>query len=165
MQAINFHLFTIKCPTQYFKCKGNLVVLDKLVSGYYSGQKLSDGTSVPKPDPSGKCSHGGLLDGDQFKSAAGGINKDSGFYLFSPHADLHMAAADLAVRHTEYFFDQIRNRTGDVEFNRFLNILVSQSDIDAAQNVTLQMCNALLIAPPSLLALVLFQFLLFLAIF
>ena len=78
MQFLNIKSIKIPCPTPYFICKGNLVTLNKLVSGYYGGQKLADDTPYLKPDGTGKCSHGGILDADQFKSAAGGINKDSG---------------------------------------------------------------------------------------
>jgi len=49
---------TIHCPLTFYKCTGNLVKLNKLVSGYYDGQKLDDGESVPKPDGMNKCSHG-----------------------------------------------------------------------------------------------------------
>ncbi len=42
----------------YYKCNGNLIKLNKLVSGYYEGQKLEDGTDVPKPKDKNKCSHG-----------------------------------------------------------------------------------------------------------
>jgi hypothetical protein len=90
------------------------------------------------------------LDADTFKPAAGGINKDSGYYLFSPHADLHLTAAMLAINHSEYFFNQIRNNVGDTKFNTFLSILVSPQDILAAQNLTLQTCSSLMIKPFSL---------------
>ena len=54
----------------------------------------------------------------------GGINKDSGLYLFSPHADLHLKAAELAIEHTEYYFNQIRKKIGDKEFSNFLDLEV-----------------------------------------
>lgn len=114
--------------------------MKKLVSGYYSDQKLEDGTSIRKPERSQKCSHGGSLDRDTFKPASGGINKDSGFYLLSPHADLHLKAADLAVNHTAYFFNQIRKRIGDVEFSKFLSIYVSKADLDLARVFAQKIC-------------------------
>lgn len=156
---INFKAIKIPCPTQYFICKGNLVKLDKLVSGFYGGQKLTDGTPYLKPDATGKCSHGGILDADQFKSAAGGINKDSGYYLFSPHADLHLTAAKLAINHTEYFFNQIRKQIGDDKFNTFFSIIVDPKDIAAAKNVTLDKCGAIVVVSPqsTILALLLTQ--------
>ena len=49
---------SLQCPIEYYRCESNIVVLDKLVSGYYSDQKLDDGTSVDKPVDIGKCSHG-----------------------------------------------------------------------------------------------------------
>lgn len=78
------------CPLQYYKCSNNLVALDRLVSGYYVHQKLPNDLKIEKPVNSMKCSHGGIVDSDSFKPAKGGINKDSGYYLFSPHADLHI---------------------------------------------------------------------------
>lgn len=111
----------IKCPLEYFKCHGNLVVKDRLVSGYYSGQH------VQRIDADSGCNHGGLLDVD---AANGGINKDSGYYLFSPHADMHALAAELAIDHTEYFFDQLRKLIGDDEFNYFLKIKLEKTFLD-----------------------------------
>ena len=43
-------------------------------------------------------------------------------YLFSPHADLHIIAANLAIDHTEYYFNQIRKKIGDKEFSNFLRL-------------------------------------------
>lgn len=95
------------------------------------------------PKPSGlKCSHGGLLDASTFQPATGGINKDSGYYLFSPRADLHLVAANLALNHTEYFFNQIRAQLGDIEFNNFLSIFVSQDQVNSAQNVKFEECSS-----------------------
>lgn len=164
MQFINFKSIKIPCPTPYFICTGNLVSLGKLVSGYYGGQKLSDGTDYLKPNASGKCSHGGILDADQFKSSAGGINKDSGYYLFSPHADLHLMAAKMAINHTEYFFDMIRKEIGDDKFNTFFSITVDARDVAAAKNVTYEKCAAHLLAPTlptAVLALIFSQFIFF----
>lgn len=62
---------TIQCPVQYYRCSGNIVKLDELVSGYYSDQKLEDGTSVNKPTNIGKCSHGGILDKTTIVPATG----------------------------------------------------------------------------------------------
>ena len=44
--------------------------------------------------------------------------------MFSPHADLHLKAAELAIEHTEYYFNQIRKKIGDKEFSNFLNLEV-----------------------------------------
>lgn len=123
------------CPLRYFKCSGNVVALDRLVSGYYVDQKLPDNLKIEKPPNAMKCSHGGIVDSDSFKPAMGGINKDSGFYLFSPHADLHLPAVKLAVRHTEYFLNEIRKSIGDEEFNKFLKIKISDSFLQTVENV------------------------------
>ncbi len=39
----------IKCPLQYYNCSGNILT-NKLVSGYYTGQALGDGSKVNKPE-------------------------------------------------------------------------------------------------------------------
>lgn len=113
----------VECPMTYFKCSKNVIMLNKLVSGYYTNQELPDGTPWPKPGTVMKCSHGGFLDKDSFTiQAVGGINKDVGYYLFSPHADLHLKASRLAISHTEEFFNQIRAKIGDTKFDHFLRI-------------------------------------------
>lgn len=113
----------IKCPIEYYKCTENMAVLDRLLSGYFSNQKLDDGTPVVNPGSLWKCNHGGLFDSDSStRSALGGINKDSGMYVLSPHAHLHLQAARLAELHTEYFFGLIRSRVGDQLFAQFLKI-------------------------------------------
>ena len=61
----------LDCPLIYYKCSGNIVALDKLVSGYYTGQKLEDETPVLKPEMELKCSHGGILDKSVIKPAEG----------------------------------------------------------------------------------------------
>ena len=115
-----------KCPVMFYKCKNNVAVLDKLVSGYYVAQKLSDGNYIRKPKNMVKCSHGGFVDEESYTThAQGGINKDSGYYLFSPRADLHSTAANLAIRHTEYFFNQFRLKYGDEEYAELLKLKTS----------------------------------------
>ena len=61
----------------------NLIKLNKLVSGFYERQNLEDQTPVKKPQD---------------------IDKDSGMHLFSPHANIHIKAANisLSIIHTEY---------------------------------------------------------------
>lgn len=124
------------CPLEYFKCSGNLLILDKLVSGYYTGQKLPDGRPYNKPNQLGKCSHGGILDGSSFVAAEGGINKDSGYTVFSPHAHLHTAAANMAINHTKHFFDEIRRDIGDAEFDKFLELSIDQKTLDTISDVS-----------------------------
>lgn len=65
-------------------------------------------------DPSsfseGKCSHGGPRDSSSTTAAAlGGINKDSMDANYSPHHLLHEKAAELAIQHTRFFFDDPSN--------------------------------------------------------
>lgn len=110
----------IKCPIRYYNCFGNILVPDKLLSGYYGGQRFEDGSPAAKPLNSNKCSHGGIFDVSTEIPAIGGINKDCGYFLFSPHADLHLKASDLAIKHTEYFLNQIRSNIGDDEFGKLL---------------------------------------------
>ena len=129
---------SISCPLTYYKCQGNIVELNKLVSGYYTGQKLEDDSEVLKPTGLYKCSHGGILDKSVFVPAQGGINKDSGYYLFSPHANLHETAAKLAINHTEYFLSQIRARIGDSEFSNFLKILPDTSTQEICAGISLR---------------------------
>ena len=62
------------------------------------------------------------------------INKDSGHLIFSPHADLHLKAAVLAINHTEYFFNDIRKSIGDEEFANFLSLKISDSVLASASN-------------------------------
>lgn len=136
----------LQCPLKYYVCSNNLAVNDKLVSGFYGGQKLEDGTSIHKPDNLIKCGHGGFLDSDSSKPAIGGINKDSGIYLFSPHANLHLVAAQLAIEHTDYFFTQIRQNISDEKFNSFLNLTIS----DDLLNKNYYTCSGVQVLPQHL---------------
>ena len=119
--ALNLNL-PIKCPVIFYKCKNN-VLTDKLTSGYYIDQKRRDGTPVVKPPHKGKCSHGGYLDLTSNDDSVGGINKDTAFYFLSPHAHLHLQAAQMAIRHTEHFFDNLRQQIGDKNFDELLELL------------------------------------------
>lgn len=113
----------IKCPVEYYKCTDNIGMLDKLLSGFATNQRLSDGTRVVNPGGMMKCNHGGILDSNSMnRSALGGINKDAGMYLLSPRAHLHQDAARLAELHTEYFLNSFRSRVGDGVFAEFLKI-------------------------------------------
>lgn len=112
----------IKCPVVFYKCKNN-VLTSKLTSGYYVDQKRRDGTPVVKPPNKGKCSHGGYLDLTSNDDSVGGINKDTAFYFLSPHAHLHLQAAQLAIQHTEHFFDNLRQQVGDKNFDELLELL------------------------------------------
>ena len=60
----------------------------------------------PSKNTNGKCSHGGPLDNTTTTVAAiGGINKDSKVFTNSPHYYSHSKAAEAAVGHTLYFFN------------------------------------------------------------
>ena len=59
--------------------------------------------------------------------------------MFSPHANLHLKAVDLAIEHTTYFFDQIRSQIGDREFSKFLNLEVCEGDLIG--NATLKLAD------------------------
>ena len=83
-----------------------------------------------KPTDKIKCSHGGILDLSSLSvEAIGGINKDSGYLIFSPHANLHLTAAALAIEHTEYFFEEMRKNIGNNEFNNFLDLTIDDSTL------------------------------------
>ena len=113
----------ITCPLRYYKCSNNIGLLDRLISGFYTDQKLKDGSTVVNPGGLNKCNHGGLLDSNSYSiDALGGINKDSGIYLISPHADLHLKAAHLAELHTEAFFNLIKEKVGRDRFVEFLKL-------------------------------------------
>jgi hypothetical protein len=118
------------------------LINDKLISGYYGGQKLPNGTDYSKPNNTGKCSHGGMFDKTVNEVAKGGINKDSGYFIVSPHAYLHKNATDLAIKHTKFFFETIRNKIGDKEYAKLLNLEITQAQIDANKGTVI--CKALM---------------------
>ncbi len=126
----------VSCPLKYFNCTNNIKT-NLITSGFYSGQETQDGKPVNKPDQNTftKCSHGGILDGSSFIKAEGGINKDSGYYLFSPHAILHLKAAELAIKHTRKFFEDIRIKYGDEKFEKFLKLSVDNATLNSVGDV------------------------------
>lgn len=120
----------------YYRCDGNILVNNKLISGYYGGQRLPNGILYSKPNNLGKCSHGGMFDKTADEVAKGGINKDSGYFIVSPHAHLHKAASDLAIKHTKLFFENIRNTIGDKEYAKLLNLDLTKSQMSQVGNGT-----------------------------
>lgn len=76
---------------------------------------------------SGKCSHGGILDQSRSLEAKGGINKDSGSPLFSPHHYLHQEAARLAGEATLSLLLDLRDTVSHKTFLRSLKLLPSSS--------------------------------------
>ena len=133
-------LSIVSCPLTYYKCSSNINLLSKLVSGYYGGQKLQNGQDYSKPSNLGKCSHGGMFDKTANEISQGGINKDSGYYIVSPHAHLHQTAAKLAIKHTKYFFENIRNTIGDKQFAKFLSLELTPEQIGNASR-TYSVCG------------------------
>ncbi|XP_046576241.1 von Willebrand factor A domain-containing protein 7-like [Haliotis rubra] len=109
-------------------CDGNMILDDKiLTSGYRSGQDVIKPYKDPSVSTTGKCSHGGPWDESSSSVAAlGGINKDSFLVSLSPHSHLHLVAAQAAIEHTSYFFDDeeygIRGIIGTNKFNDLLQL-------------------------------------------
>ena len=70
---------------------------------------------------SGKCSHGGPTDtSGSLYAAVGGINKDTGNPLYSPHYHLHGDAAEAAIKHTRMFLvDKGKNIKYNVALLKF----------------------------------------------
>ncbi|XP_068172839.1 von Willebrand factor A domain-containing protein 7 isoform X2 [Antennarius striatus] len=102
-------------------CRDNLLPLmtttekdaKLLTTGYFS--------TVPSK-PSGKCSHGGILDSSRYAGAKGGINKDSTSPLFSPHHYLHVEAATLATQATLSVLRDLRDTVGHKSFLRLFSV-------------------------------------------
>ena len=122
-------LFAGRCPSTVRNILLGRVLGPFLTSGYYSDQdraKPDSATLARIPgfnaNQVGKCSHGGILDGTNDEVATGGINKDSTSPFFSPHFDLHAAAADVAVKATRAFLDDVRAQVNDNLFLRFLGL-------------------------------------------
>lgn len=135
LNNLGFTSSFVSCPLKYYNCTDNILAQNVLVSGYYSGQETNDGLEVNKPEGQSKCSHGGILDGSSFIQAEGGINKDSGYTLFSPHALLHLQAADLAIAHTKKFYDDIKLNHGADRYNKMLEIFIDNSTLAKFGNV------------------------------
>ncbi|XP_071153469.1 uncharacterized protein [Mytilus edulis] len=110
-------------------CVFNIILPKKqfLTSGYKSGQDIKKPFKDPKTNTKGKCSHGGLTDNTTTTSAAtGGMNKDSKLPQMSPHFYKHTSAAETAIDHTVYFFNDntngIRHLTTTENFMRLLQL-------------------------------------------
>ena len=107
----------------YYRCNNNILPAANqiLTSGYYTDQTNVAGGVIPKP--AGKCSHGGFGDPSSDLPATGGINKDSISFDWSPHADLHDAAAAVAVQASVNILQAIRIEVDDdTKFAAFLNL-------------------------------------------
>ena len=115
--------------TSIYDCIDNLDASLKsrkeLTSGYSQGGKYSSGEVIGEVivKPSGKCSHGGVIDGSTDQSATGGINKDSPHLELASHHYYHGMAADVAQQHSYEFllslWNDVRN---DQWFGEFLGL-------------------------------------------
>ncbi|KAK1785333.1 hypothetical protein P4O66_018719, partial [Electrophorus voltai] len=103
-----------------FSCYNNL--LDKLVSGSREPLLTTGYVNTYPAKPTGKCSHGGLLDGSRHQGAKGGINKDSTSPLFSPHHYLHKEASELATTATLSVLRDLRDEVGPKSFLRLFSV-------------------------------------------
>ena len=94
---------TCKDMPDYDKdCKDNLLVTDRLTSGYHYGRGNTK-PARPVGATAGKCSHGGLDDESRKLIAKCGINKETTLEDLSPHFHLHNDAYYAAVAATKNF--------------------------------------------------------------
>ncbi|XP_014381432.2 von Willebrand factor A domain-containing protein 7, partial [Alligator sinensis] len=102
-----------------FLCKDNLLVTDMLTSGYRSWKACGK-------KPPGKCSHGTPDDITSRSAPTGGINKETWDPVMSPHHDLHLQAARLAIQATRDFFVApgygFLDKVGETAFRSFFNL-------------------------------------------
>ncbi|XP_004711857.1 von Willebrand factor A domain-containing protein 7 isoform X1 [Echinops telfairi] len=103
---------------EQLSCPGNLLDFQLLTSGYFGTHPLK---------PPGKCSHGGHFDQSSSQTPRGGINKDSTAPGFSPHHQLHLQAAKLALQASIQVLSLLRSRLGDRNFSRLLDITPASS--------------------------------------
>ncbi|XP_021358677.1 uncharacterized protein LOC110453829 [Mizuhopecten yessoensis] len=105
------------------RCSQNLLVHDRLTSGYLSGQQFYPKPSAHQGATEGKCSHGGVNDHGRNTTATGGINKETLDWNWSPHAHLHNISGQTAVRATEAFFmDATSGLLGGIDQAKVKNI-------------------------------------------
>jgi von Willebrand factor A domain-containing protein 7 len=90
-----------ECPD----CVNNLTT-NVLTTGYYGGDDR------PKPHQF-KCSHGGIFDKSSEGTYGSGINKDTRSCSFSPHWELHDAAARVAKEATKQYIRRIKDNVGE----------------------------------------------------
>ena len=112
-----------------YNCRNNLdtnVIAKKLLTtGYY-------GHTPDYRKPTGKCSHGGVGDLTSDFTPKGGINKDIKANRWSPHFYLHEKAANVAIKATVQFLQDIRKAVKDKAFAAFLSIDFEQSQTSVA---------------------------------
>ncbi|KAM4547208.1 von Willebrand factor A domain-containing protein 7-like [Fundulus diaphanus] len=98
-------------------CTNNIledIIAGKILTSGYFGLKPFVSTK-----PSGKCSHGGILDQTSNIKPKGGINKDS---FKSSHGHLHTQAANLAIAATSQMLEDIRLAARDTAFLQMVGI-------------------------------------------
>ncbi|XP_023198400.1 von Willebrand factor A domain-containing protein 7-like [Xiphophorus maculatus] len=132
-----------------------------LTSGYFSVNSFSK--------PSGKCSHGGVLDSTSLMEPKGGINKDT---LDSSHGHLHSQAANMAIAATSELLEDVRIAAGDKAFLEMMGLFKGKplcfvvdttgsmgDDIAAVKEVTASIIDSKLGTPdePSVYVLVPFS--------
>ena len=120
----------VNSVSRYDDCEDNIIVLADgvLTSGYADGARDSQNTGIDKP--SGKCSHGGIIDGTQDSPATGGINKDSVHEVLSPHHALHARAATTAQQHSYIMLSRIRSDVNNDElFGEFLGLEIEENRV------------------------------------
>ncbi|XP_033725892.1 uncharacterized protein LOC117315688 isoform X2 [Pecten maximus] len=104
-------------------CDSNLLVTDRLTSGYWYGQNHSPKPSADPASVKGKCSHGGLRDSGKDTPATGGINKETTDRNLSPHSHLHPQASEAAIKATVEFFIHFTNGIlTDIDEDKILNL-------------------------------------------
>ncbi|KAK7925738.1 hypothetical protein WMY93_008048 [Mugilogobius chulae] len=102
-------------------CNGNNCN-NNILTDIINGQVLTSGYFALSPStfkPTGKCSHGGSLDGSSTVNPTGGINKDT---PTSSHGNLHEKAANMATAATSQILDDVRKAAGDRVFLQMLEL-------------------------------------------
>ena len=89
-------------------CDESTLTTDNLTSGYLPHQ-----TEVE-----GRCRHGSHED----LPGLGGINKDTGSSCWSPHAEYHQLAAEVAASAVEQYLDDIRFLINDENFAHLFDL-------------------------------------------
>ncbi|KAI0990370.1 hypothetical protein GJ496_002816 [Pomphorhynchus laevis] len=137
-----------KCPLVYYSCENNLDAniqqTGKLTSGYVSTVNLINNNKdsiSPKPVDFKKCSHGGIMDDSANFDAIGGINKDTGDEIYSPHYYFHKDAAQTAILATEYFLTYIRKEMGTKNFANLIYLKLKNRTESSFSNVVEDECE------------------------
>lgn len=92
------------------ECKNNILNGSNLTSGYKSGQRITKPVRYLN-GIYGKCSHGTPNDTSRTFPATGGIYKGRSIQNEAPHSYLHSAAAEMAVKATEYYLINESNQS------------------------------------------------------